>query len=110
MIPACPPPRGVRGRAGRAILEFVAAPFVPADTTPDAWAKQFELYRQMSPAQKGRAFRDITLAANTFTLAGLRQRHPNADERELWLRLAVLRIGEDLVAKAYGWRPPADGS
>ena len=88
----------------------MGAPFVPADTPPEAWEKQFELYRRMTPAQKARAFRDITLAANSFALAGLRQRHPNAGERELWLRLAGLRIGEDLVAQAYGWRPPADGS
>jgi hypothetical protein len=92
------------------ILNLVAMPFIPADTTPDAWAKQFELYRRMSPAEKARVLRDITLAANTFALAGLRQRHPHASEGELLLRLAVLRLGEDLVAQAYHWRPSSGGS
>lgn len=81
----------------------------PADTTPEAWAKQFELYRRMTPAQKARLVREVTLAANAFALAGLRQRHPNANEAELLLRLAVLRLGEELVARAYNWRPPRDG-
>jgi hypothetical protein len=81
----------------------------PADTTPEAWAKQFELYRRMTPAQKARLVREVTLAANALALAGLRQRHPDAGESELLLRLAVLRLGEELVARAYGWRPPRDG-
>ena len=98
------------GEALGPILNLVPTPFTPADTTPDAWAKQFELYRRMSPAEKARVFRDITLAANAFALAGLRQRHPAACEGELLLRLAVLRLGEDFVAQAYQWRPPPDGS
>jgi hypothetical protein len=44
-----------------------------------------------------------------LALAGLRERFPEADERELLLRLAVLRLGADLVWRAYGWRAP-DGS
>jgi len=105
----CPAPPLATG-APDPIFHVVPTPFTPADTTPDAWAKQFELYRRMSPAEKARVFRDITLAANTFALAGLRQRHPAAPEGELLLRLAVLRLGEDLVAQAYHWRPPSDGS
>lgn len=84
--------------------------FRPADTTPEAWARQFELYRRMSPADKARLCREITLAANAFALAGLRQRHPAAPEGELWLRLAALRLGADLVERAYHWRAPADGT
>jgi hypothetical protein len=83
-------------RASGPILNLVPAPFRPADTSVEAWDKQFELYRRMSTVQKARAFRDITLAANAFALAGL--------------RLAVLRLGEDLVAQAYHWRPRPDGS
>ena len=80
----------------------------PADTSPEAWAKQFELYRRMTSVQKARLVREVTLAANAVALAGLRQRHPSANEDELLLRLAVLRLGEDLVARAYNWRPPRD--
>ena len=108
MGPAPAPP--LAGPGLGPILHLAPAPFPPADTTPEAWDKQFELYRQMSPAEKARVLRDVTLAANTFALAGLRQRHPGAGEAELLLRLAVLRLGEDIVAQAYHWRPPSDGA
>ena len=83
--------------------------FRPADTTPEAWAKQFELYRRMSAAEKAAGVRGITLAVNALALAGLRQQYPSASPAELRLRLAVRRLGEDIVARAYGWRaPPRD--
>lgn len=83
---------------------------MPADTAPDVLAKQFELYRQMTPAEKAAGVRALTLAVNTLALAGLRQQHPGASESELQLRLAARRLGEDLVARAYQWRPPRDGA
>jgi len=92
------------------ILNLVPTPFTPADTTPDAWAKQFELYRRMSPAEKAAGVRAITLTVNTLALAGLRQQYPAASDAELMLRLAVRRLGEDMVARAYGWRPPQHGA
>ena len=92
------------------ILNLVPTPFTPADTTPDAWAKQFELYRRMSPAEKAAGVRAITLTVNTLALAGLRQQYPTASDAELMLRLAVRRLGEDMGARAYGWRPPQHGA
>ena len=86
----------------------MAAPFVPADTTPEAWEEQVELYRRMTPAQKAAGVRAITPAVNTLALAGLRQQYPAASESELGFRLAVRRLGEELVAQAYGWRAPPD--
>ena len=81
-----------------------------SDTSPEALAKQIELYRRMTPSEKADRLRALTLAVNTLALAGLRQRHPAADEHELHLRLAALRLGEDLVAQVYGWRPPPHGA
>jgi hypothetical protein len=34
-----------------------------------------------------------------------RQLHPEADEREIFLRVAARRLGPDLVKRAYGWSP-----
>lgn len=36
-------------------------------------------------------------------LAGLRQRYPAATEDELWLRLAVRRLGAAVVQRVTGW-------
>lgn len=75
------------------------------DTDPKARAVQARLYAVMSPAEKLRLMNDLTLAANLVALAGLRERYPTASEGELLLRLARVRLGDDLVRRAYGELP-----
>jgi hypothetical protein len=81
----------------------------PLDTTADVEALRFERYARMSPAEKAARVVNLTQAACTLALAGLRSRHPDAPEPELLLRLAQLRLGADTVRRAYGWRAP-DGA
>lgn len=76
-----------------------------SDTSPDAERLRLDLYRRMPPEEKWRRVDDLTRLAHGAALAGLRARHPGADEHELLLRLAALRLGADLVARVYGWRP-----
>jgi hypothetical protein len=71
------------------------------DTSPDALRVMTALYARMTPEEKFRRVRDLTMAANQFALAGLRRRHPGETESELLLRLARIRLGADLVARAY---------
>lgn len=66
-----------------------------------------ELYAAMTPAEKLLRMSAITLAANRLTLAGLAARHPEESRQQLLLRLARLRLGDDLVDRAYG---PRDGA
>ena len=80
------------------------------DTSPAAAAVQIELYRRMSYEQKARRVTDLTAGACELALAGLRQRHAEASEQELLLRLAVLRLGAETVARVYGWTAPRDGA
>ncbi len=79
-----------------------------SDTPPEVAAEHARLTAALSPEQRWQRVRDLTAAANTMALAGLRNRHPEATERELLLRLAVLRLGADLVARVYGWRADHD--
>ncbi len=78
------------------------------DTTREADAIRFDRYARMSPAEKAHRVADLTRTACTLALAGLRDRHPAAEETELLLRLAVLRLGAGTVTQAYGWRAPDD--
>jgi hypothetical protein len=71
---------------------------------------QYRRYREMSPAEKLKLASELTVTANRFALAGLSQRFPTADRRELLLRLAVLRLGADTVARVYGWPASPDGT
>jgi hypothetical protein len=75
---------------------------VPSDTHAEAACVLEEAYRNMPPAEKLRRVRDLTIAANSFALAGLRVRHPGESESDLLLRLARLRLGDVLVTEAYG--------
>ncbi|MDZ4159396.1 MAG: hypothetical protein U1B80_06360 [Anaerolineaceae bacterium] len=72
------------------------------DTQPEMEALQIELLRAAPTWRKLEMLAQLNAAARIFALAGLRQRHPRADEEELKRRLAGLLLGEDLAHKVYG--------
>jgi hypothetical protein len=82
----------------------------PGDTAPDVLEAHVRLVARMTPAERVRRMRDLTLAANRLALVGVRKRYPAADDTELFLRLAALRLGDDVVERVYGWRAPPDGA
>jgi hypothetical protein len=77
----------------------------PRDTTERADELQFELLRAMTPQQRGEIFTALTLAVQDLAMAGMRLRFPNATDDELRLRLAVQRLGRDVVKRVWGWSP-----
>jgi hypothetical protein len=79
-----------------------------SDTTPEARRLQIDLFRHMTFADKARVVRDLTRTADMLALAGARQRHPDASDRELLVQLAAVRLGSDLAFRAYGWRTSDD--
>ncbi len=74
-------------------------------TSEDADRRRFERYRQMTPAEKLHMVAVMNHAVESWALAGLRRRYPDASQRELRLRLAARRYGRELVIKAFGWDP-----
>ena len=74
----------------------------PADTDAETLEVLFELYRRMTPADKLRRVRELTLTVNRLALEGLRRRHPEDSGGELLLRLARARLGDDVVNRVYG--------
>jgi hypothetical protein len=91
-------------------IPYMAATRFPGDTSPDVLRRQFALYANMTAADRARSVSQVTLYVNELAMAGLRHRHPSASEDELQLRRAVIRIGEDLVARAYDWHAPRNGA
>ena len=81
-----------------------------SDTSVDAARAYTGLVGRMTPIERLERMLDLSRAAHLLALGGLRRRFPAASQRELLLRLAVLRLGPDLVQRAYGWRAPADGA
>jgi hypothetical protein len=71
------------------------------DTSSEIEARQIEGWRQMTPAEKLETVAAISRATREMAAAGIRQRHPEAPPREVFLRLALLTLGRDLAACAY---------
>ena len=67
------------------------------DSSPEAERLQIDLWRRMSPLDKGRAVDGLCSATDELALTGIRQRHPHAPERECRLRLAVFKLGPQLA-------------
>jgi hypothetical protein len=83
------------------------ARFVPRspDTTPEAEAVQFELYRRMGPARRTRIGAEMSMHARAVVLAGIRARHPEYDEPTARWALFRVLIGDDLFKKVWPQAP-----
>jgi hypothetical protein len=82
----------------------------PQDTSPEAWKVYVEIQRRMSPEEKFLRCLEWSDVARRFAEAGLRQRYPNADDREILLRFARMTLGEELFRRAYGDALPDESS
>jgi hypothetical protein len=74
----------------------------PADTSPEAWKFQMELLRDMPPSEKLRRSLELSEIVRRFAEAGIRQMHPEASEREVFLRMAEQSLGRELCQRVYG--------
>ena len=72
-----------------------------ADSSPTVERLQIDAWRRMSPLHKARTVDGLTRTAQLLALAGIRQRHPDASERECFLRLSVLKLGSEATRRLY---------
>ncbi len=79
------------------------------DTHPKIEAILIEGYRRMSAAEKMARVRAMSVAVQVLGLADVRRAHPDADERELALRLASRRLDAETMRRAFGWDPELEG-
>jgi hypothetical protein len=65
-----------------------------------------DLMRTIPPEEKLRRAIEFTAMVRKFSEAGIRQAHPAASEREVFLRVAQRQLGNELFQKVYGdeWR------
>lgn len=75
------------------------------DTSPSADARYHELLRRMSPEKRLEAAMRLSAAVRELALAGIRQRHPQAVEQELRVRLTVRLYGRACAEKLFGSVP-----
>ena len=72
------------------------------DTDVTTERQMTALYAAMTPADKLRRVSELTVAVNRLALAGLRNRHPGDTAEQLSMRLARMRLGDDVVDAMYG--------
>jgi hypothetical protein len=70
------------------------------DKTLRAWT---QITRKRSPSQKVRQVFEMCEMMDGLQRADVRRTHPEADEREVFLRVAERRLGPEIVSKVYGW-------
>jgi len=80
------------------------------DTAPSIEARQVERWREMTPEQKLMAAASASAAVRELAMAGLRLRHPAANEREIFLRYAMLTLGVQNAVMVYPDARPLIGT
>lgn len=75
------------------------------DTPPEIEAYLVDGYRRMSPAEKMDRVRALNRAVLALAEADVRRRHPNADRREVALRVAARWLDAEAMRQAFGWSP-----
>lgn len=78
-----------------------------SDTDPRALQVFLEAHRRMTPGEKFAAVCRLTEFAMKLAESGERQRHPDASDREIFLRAAARRLDRQTMIAAYGWDPEA---
>jgi hypothetical protein len=72
------------------------------DTSPEQIERYFRLLRDMTPAQRLRASAAATRRMRLFAEAGVRKRHPGADEATVRREMIRLLYGHDAVHRLCG--------
>jgi hypothetical protein len=75
------------------------------DTSPKALEIFLELHRNMDPSERTARVFELAEFQEGLQRASVRSMYPNADEREIFLRVAARRLGRELMIRAYGWDP-----
>lgn len=71
------------------------------DTSPAASARYHELLVAMGPERRLEAAMALSRGVRELAMAGLRSRHPKADEQELRVRLTVRLYGRDAAVRLF---------
>jgi hypothetical protein len=76
-------------------------PAVLQDTTPAAMARYHELLRAQKPYERLAQAMALTRMVRQLAEAGIRQRHPNATEHDVRVRLTVRLYGRDVALRLF---------
>jgi hypothetical protein len=81
---------------------------IPADTTADAHRCQTDIYRRMGGGERISIAFQLTETVRHLAFAGIRARHPEYTDDQVFLAWARLSLGDELVAAVWPGRALVD--
>lgn len=75
------------------------------DTAPDAERLQLAIWRRMSAEEKLRIVGELCDSVRYLAEMGLRERHPDASDDEIRMRLFSTWLDRRTMIQCYGWDP-----
>ncbi|MGN6106038.1 MAG: hypothetical protein ACTHU0_13100 [Kofleriaceae bacterium] len=75
------------------------------DTHPDAHDVQVRCYQRMAPSARVALALELSEQTRRIAMSGIRQRHPDYSEREVWFALQRLLLGDPLFHQAWPRAP-----
>ena len=76
-----------------------------SDTDPRALEVFLDLQRRLSADRKIALVFQMTETVIRLSEENERKLHPEASDREIFLRAAARRLGRETMIRAYGWDP-----
>ena len=76
------------------------------DTNPERTRDYYARLAKLTTEQRGRMVASLTSAVRKLAVAGIRERHPDASEQEVRVRLAVRLYGRAVGERLFGEVPP----
>ena len=77
----------------------------PADTSPETWKVFVDLQKKLTPTQKLETAFALSDSLWSLARANVELQHPEAQEREIFLRTAARRLDRATMIKVYGFDP-----
>ena len=75
------------------------------DTDPKALSVYIQLLRNMTPGERAARIFELAEFQEELQRASVRSMYPQAEEREIFLRVAARRLDRDTMIRVYGWDP-----
>ena len=72
-----------------------------SDTNPKIERMQFEIIRKMPTWKKFAAVDDLNETVKALATSGIKQRHPDASQKQIQRMLADIMLGPELASKVY---------
>jgi hypothetical protein len=71
------------------------------DTSREAYERQLEGWRRMTPERKGELVAELSEAVRELSREGIRARHPEYGDDEVGQALAVLLYGREIARRLW---------